>query len=104
MAAYGTYPKEGGGTPTRVILPYAFTLDALKLIKRAPAFLYEIKSINTPQLRPEAVMPEFTQAALKERGRIQREQVGIARRDIGGDGGLMIAQTRRVSICFPVSP
>ena len=25
MAAYGTYPKEGGGTPTRIILPYAFT-------------------------------------------------------------------------------
>src|SRR5438552_14017 len=59
MAAYGTYPKEGGGTPTRIILPYAFTPDAMELIKRASAFLFEIKSINAPTLRPEAVMPEF---------------------------------------------
>ena len=68
MAAYGTYPKEGGGTPTRIILPYVFTPEAMELIKRASAFLYEIKSINTPTLRPEAVMPEFAQAVLKERG------------------------------------
>lgn len=68
MAAYGTYPKEGGGTPTRIILPYAFTPEAMELIKRSSAFLHEIKSINTPTLRPEAVMPEFTQAVLKERG------------------------------------
>ncbi len=67
MSAYGTYPKEGGGTPTRIILPYTFSPDAMELIKRATAFLYEIKSINTPQLRPEAIMPEFTQAVLKER-------------------------------------
>ena len=68
MAAYGTYPKEGGGTPTRIILPYAFTPEAMELIKRASAFLFEIKSINAPTLRPEAVMPEFAQAVLKERG------------------------------------
>ena len=37
----------------------------MELIKRASAFLFEIKSINTPQLRPEAVMPEFAQAVLK---------------------------------------
>ncbi|HYA21210.1 MAG TPA: NrtA/SsuA/CpmA family ABC transporter substrate-binding protein [Burkholderiales bacterium] len=68
MAAYGSYPKSGGGTPVRIILPYTFTPDAMELIKRAAAFLYEVKSINTPQVRPEAVMPEFTQAILKERG------------------------------------
>jgi NitT/TauT family transport system substrate-binding protein len=68
MAAYGTYPKEGGGTPTRIILPYAFTPDAMELIKRASAFLFEIKSINSATLRPDAVMPEFAQAVLKERG------------------------------------
>ena len=65
---YGTYPKEGGGTPVRVILPYTFTPEAMELIKRATAFLHEIKSINTAQLRPEAVMPQFTQEVLKERG------------------------------------
>jgi NitT/TauT family transport system substrate-binding protein len=68
MAAYGTYPKEVGGTPTRIILPYVFTPEAMELIKRASAFLYEIKSINTPTLRPDAVMPEFAEAVLKERG------------------------------------
>ncbi len=65
---YGTYPKEGGGTPVRVILPFTFTPEAMELIKRATAFLHEIKSISTPQLRPEAVMPQFTQEVLKERG------------------------------------
>ena len=68
MAAYGTYPKEGGGSATRIILPYTFTPEAMELIKRASAFLFEIKSINAPQLRPEAVMPEFAQAVLKDRG------------------------------------
>jgi hypothetical protein len=68
MAAYGTYPKEGGGTPTRIILPYVFTPEATELIKRASAFLFEIKSINSPTLRPDAVMPDFAQAVLKERG------------------------------------
>ena len=65
---YGTYPKEGGGTPVRVFLPFTFTPEAMELIKRATAFLHEIKSISTPQLRPEAVMPQFTQEVLKERG------------------------------------
>ena len=65
---YGTYPKEGGGTPVRVILPYTFTPEAMELIKRASAFLYEIKSISSPTLRPEAVMPGFSEAVLKERG------------------------------------
>jgi sulfonate transport system substrate-binding protein len=68
MSAYGTYPKEGGGTPTRIILAYTFTPEVRELIKRAAAFLHEIKSINVPQMRPEAVMPEFTEAILKERG------------------------------------
>jgi NitT/TauT family transport system substrate-binding protein len=68
MSLYGTYPKEGGGTPVRVILPYTFTPEARELIKRAAAFLHEIKSINTPQVRPEAIMAEFTEQVLKERG------------------------------------
>jgi len=65
---YGTYPKEVGGTPVRVFLPYTFSPEAMELIKRATTFLHEIKSIHTPQLRPEAVMPQFTQEVLKERG------------------------------------
>jgi NitT/TauT family transport system substrate-binding protein len=52
----------------RIILPYTFTPEAMELVKRATAFLYEIKSINVPQLRADAIMPEFTQEILKERG------------------------------------
>ena len=65
---YGTYPKTGGGTPVRVMLPYTFTPEVTELIKRASAFLFEMKSIASPTLRPEAVMPEFSQAVLNERG------------------------------------
>jgi NitT/TauT family transport system substrate-binding protein len=68
MSAYGTYPKEGGGNPVRIILPYTFTPEAMELVKRASAFLYEMKSINVPELRADAIMPEFTQQILKERG------------------------------------
>lgn len=65
---YGTSPASVGGTPDRNILHYTITPEAQELITRAAAFLYEIKSINTPTLRPEAVMPQFTQEILKERG------------------------------------
>jgi hypothetical protein len=105
MSAYGTYPKEGGGTPTRIILPYAFTPEAMELIKRSSAFLHEIKSINTPQLRPEAgdagirsggpqgAWPHRTARRNKTATRfgLHREQVGVetfvasrARGDAGG--------------------
>jgi NitT/TauT family transport system substrate-binding protein len=67
-SAYGEHAKEAGGGPERILLHYTITPEAEELIKRATAFLYEIKTINTPQLRPEAVMPQFTQEILKERG------------------------------------
>jgi NitT/TauT family transport system substrate-binding protein len=38
------------------------------LIARATEFLHSIKSINVDKLRPEAVMPEFAEAVLKDRG------------------------------------
>jgi NitT/TauT family transport system substrate-binding protein len=46
-----------------------FTISppARELIDRAAAFLFSIKSINTPTLRPEAVMPQFAEEVLKER-------------------------------------
>jgi NitT/TauT family transport system substrate-binding protein len=65
---YGSYPASEGGIKTRVVLPYTFTPDARALIDKASAFLYSIKSINTEKLRPEAVMPEFTEQVLKGRG------------------------------------
>lgn len=67
-SAYGEHAKQAGGGPDRILLHYTITPEAEELIKRAAAFLYEIKTINTPALRPEAVMPQFTQEILKERG------------------------------------
>jgi NitT/TauT family transport system substrate-binding protein len=67
-AAYGEHPKAAGGGSERILLHYTITPEVDELLKRATAFLYEIKTINTPTLRPEAVMPQFTQEILKERG------------------------------------
>jgi NitT/TauT family transport system substrate-binding protein len=64
---YGTYSENEGGTKTRVNLHYAITPEARALIDKATAFLFSIKSINVEKLRPEAVMPEFAEAVLKER-------------------------------------
>jgi NitT/TauT family transport system substrate-binding protein len=65
-SAYGTYPASEGGTATRIQLPYGFSPDAMKLIQKAAKFLLEIKSIKE-DIRPEAVMPNFTADILKER-------------------------------------
>jgi NitT/TauT family transport system substrate-binding protein len=65
---YGRYPDNEGGAAVRVSLPYTITPPVTALINDATAFLHSIKSINVDKLRPEAVMPEFTQAVLKERG------------------------------------
>ena len=47
---------------------YTFTPETRELIKRAAAFLYSIKSINTEQIRPEAIQASWTEEILKERG------------------------------------
>jgi NitT/TauT family transport system substrate-binding protein len=65
-SAYGTYPKSEGGTTTRIMLPYTFTPEAKELIAKAAKFLVEIKSIKA-DIRPEAVMPTFTEEILKSR-------------------------------------
>jgi NitT/TauT family transport system substrate-binding protein len=66
FSAYGTYPESEGGTATRIQLPYGFSPDAMTLIQKAGKFLLEIKSIKE-DIRPEAVMPNFTADILKER-------------------------------------
>lgn len=67
-AMFGKYPEEAGGAPVRLSLPYTVTPAVLAQIATSATFLFSIKSINVDKLRPEAVMPEFTQAILKERG------------------------------------
>ena len=65
---YGKNAEESGGAPVRLTLPYALTPEVVQQINTAATFLHSIKSINTEKLRPEALMPEFAQAILKERG------------------------------------
>jgi len=65
-SAYGTYAKSEGGTTSRIMLHYAFTPEAKQLIGKAAKFLFEIKSIKA-DLRPEAVVPTFTEEILAKR-------------------------------------
>lgn len=67
LSAYGTTPKNEGGTDTRITLDYGFTPVALNLIQKASKFLVDMKSIRS-EIRPEAVMPQFTADILKARG------------------------------------
>jgi NitT/TauT family transport system substrate-binding protein len=66
-ALYGAYPPEEGGSGRRLMFPFVISAEAVSLIERATAFLHSIKGIHTPQLRPEAVMPQFAQQVLEER-------------------------------------
>jgi NitT/TauT family transport system substrate-binding protein len=65
---YGKNAEATGGAPVRLQLPYLIDADAMTLLNNATSFLFSIKSISVAKLRPEAVMPEFAQAVLKERG------------------------------------
>ena len=67
-AMYGKYAEASGGAPVRLTLPFTLTPDVVKQVNNAATFLFSIKSINVEKLRPEALMPEFAQAILKERG------------------------------------
>jgi len=67
FSLYGRYPDSAGGTATRMLLPYAFTPEAMELLRSATAFLYGSKRINVDRLRPEAVAPEFALEVLKAR-------------------------------------
>ena len=67
FSAYGTYPASEGGTHVRIVLAYGFTPQALALLEKGAKFLHQIKSINA-DLRPDAVLPQFTADILKERG------------------------------------
>jgi len=66
-ALYGKYPQSEGGTDTRLSLPFGFTPEMNKVIDQGVVFLNKNKVISSTKMRPEAVMPEFTEAILKER-------------------------------------
>jgi NitT/TauT family transport system substrate-binding protein len=66
QALFGSYPASAGGGPIRVQIPFGFTDTSLELIKRATAFLYEVKSIAVPELPTDAVVTDLTAQILKE--------------------------------------
>jgi len=66
-SAFAQYPKSAGGTDNRITLAYGFTPEAKDLVQKASKFLVEIKSIKS-EIRPEAVMPQFTADILTARG------------------------------------
>jgi NitT/TauT family transport system substrate-binding protein len=65
---YARYDDAAGGSAIRNELHFALTPAALELIEQATEFLHSAKSIDVPKLRPEALMPQFAQDVLKERG------------------------------------
>ncbi len=67
-ALYGTYPADQGGVTRRLMFPFVINSEASGLIDKAATFLHSIKGIHVAKLRPEAVMPEFAQQVLAERG------------------------------------
>ncbi len=67
QALFGSYPANAGASPVRLTLPFGFTPEGLELIKRATAFLYEVKSIAHADLPPDAVLPALTEQILDER-------------------------------------
>lgn len=65
-ALYGGYIDQAG-SKIRINLPYTFSPDARELITSATSFLHEIKTINVPALRSDAIMTEFADKALKSK-------------------------------------
>jgi NitT/TauT family transport system substrate-binding protein len=68
MSFTGAYSPEQDGGSERLLLEFGFTDRTNELISRAAKFLHGIKAIHVETLRPEAVMPEFTEEILQERG------------------------------------
>lgn len=69
-ALYGGYSAKEGGhkDKVRLYLPYTFTKDIHDLVGRGVTFLRGNKVINVDKLRPDAIMPEFAEQILAERG------------------------------------
>ncbi|NND00097.1 MAG: ABC transporter substrate-binding protein [Gammaproteobacteria bacterium] len=67
-AMVGMTPKEQGGTEVRNEMAFAITPKAQELIDKATVFLHSIKTIKVDKLRDNAIMKNFTEEILKERG------------------------------------
>lgn len=67
-ALVGSTPVDQGGTDVRNEMAFAITPKAQALIDKATTFLHSIKTIKVGTLRDNAVMTNFTEEILQERG------------------------------------
>jgi NitT/TauT family transport system substrate-binding protein len=67
QAIYGRR-AVGSAADVRLGLPFGFTEQSLEHLRKATSFLYEIKSINVPELPGDAILTRFTDEILRERG------------------------------------
>jgi len=65
---YGTYPGDEGRSKSRLTFAFTLTPQVMDVINKDVAFLKSINTIDVDKLRPDAVMPQFTEEILKERG------------------------------------
>jgi NitT/TauT family transport system substrate-binding protein len=68
QSLFGTYAANVGGSPTRLTEPFGFTPESLERIRRSPPVHHQAKTHAVPALAADAVLPEFTQSVLAERG------------------------------------
>lgn len=74
---FGTYPGLQYKSDVRMRMPFVFTPEIMAGINKDVEFLYSIKAIDSDKLRPDAVMVEFAEQVLKERG--LKSPVGVIR-------------------------
>jgi sulfonate transport system substrate-binding protein len=66
QALFAEYPASAGGGPIRLQIPFGFTDASLELVKRATAFLYEVKSIAIAELPGDAIVSDVTAQILRD--------------------------------------
>jgi len=65
---YGTYPIDASRSKVRLTFAFAVIPQVMDVITKDVSFLKSIKAIDVDKLRPDAIMPQFTEEILKERG------------------------------------
>jgi NitT/TauT family transport system substrate-binding protein len=82
QAIYGRR-STGTGAEARLTLPFGFNDASLEHLRRATAFLHEVKSINVAELPADAVVTRFTDEILRERG-VSKPVGEVLAQDEGG--------------------
>lgn len=68
---YGEFPKNRGGGEVKNHMDFSLKTDRVQaLLRDATAFLHSLpaKPAAAPQVRPEAIVPQFAEEALKKKG------------------------------------